>query len=213
MKLTQQLLKSIPTFSKLTDSELLLLKDISSIKFLNNNEILFYEGDESLNLHILLKGIIEVFKTDLKGKEIILKEFKPFSFIGEVSNYNQIKFPASSKSMNDSIILKIDYKKFEKELLYNPSIAPIILKSVANKVVVLEKIISENLTMNATQRIAKFIYENENSFLNKKHHELANRLNITPVTFSRILKKFKNKYIISVDNCIINKKLLKKEFS
>jgi len=100
MELTQQLLKSIPTFSKLTDSELLLLKDISSIKFLNNNEILFYEGDESLNLHILLEGIIRVFKTDSKGKEIILQEFQPFSFIGEVSNYSQIKFPASSNFKN-----------------------------------------------------------------------------------------------------------------
>ena len=213
MELTQQLLKSIPIFSKLTDSELLLLKDISSIKLLGNDEILFYEGDESLNLHILLEGIIRVFKTDTKGKEIILQEFQPFSFIGEVSNYSQIKFPASSKSINDSTVLKIDYKKFEEKLLYNTAIAPIILKSVVKKVVILEKIISQNLVMSATQRVAKFIYENENSFLNKKHHELANRLNITPVTFSRVLKELKNRSIISADNRIVNKELLKKEFS
>jgi len=213
IELTQKLLKSIPIFSKLDVNELSELEQISKLKDYKNNQILFYEGEESLNLHILIDGKIEIFKTNNKGKEIPLKQFHPFSFVAEVSNYNHIQFPASAKSIENSTILLINYKEFEKKLLYNKSIATMILKSIANKVIVLEKLISENLTMDATQRIAKFIYEDEDVLLNQKHHIIANKLNITPVTFSRILKKFKEQNIISSNNHILDKNLLKEEFS
>ena len=211
--LTLQLLQSIPIFSKLDSSELILLQKISKLKKYKNNQIIFYEGDESLNLHIVIDGKVDIFKTNIKGKEISLKQFIPFSFIAEISNYNHIKFPASAKTMEDSTILLINYKEFEHNLLYHPSIASIIIESISKKVLTLEKIISENMTMDATQRIAKFIYENEEEFLNKKHHIIANKLNITAVTFSRILKKLKEKGLISLNNHILNKNLLKKEFS
>ena len=213
IELTKTLLKSIPIFSKLEEDELSFLKTISKIKNFKNKNIVFYEGDDSINLHILLDGIVEIFKTDAKAKEIPLKQFLPYNFIAEVSNYNHIEFPASAKSVGNSSVLVINYTKFEERLLFHPTIAPMVLKSISNKVLVLEKLISENLTMNATQRVAKFIYENEDLFLNQKHNTLANRLNITPVTFSRILKKFKLEAIISSNNHILDKNLLKKEFS
>jgi len=212
-KLTLQLLQSIPIFSKLDSNELKLLQKISKLKSYKSDKIIFYEGEESLNLHIVIDGKVDIFKTNTKGKEISLKQFIPFSFIAEISNYNHIKFPASAKTMEDSTILLINYKEFEQNLLYRPSIASIIIESISKKVLTLEKLISENMTMDATQRIAKFIYENEKLFLNQKHHILANKLNITPVTFSRILKKFKQQKIISLNNHILDKDLLKKEFS
>ena len=211
--LTLQLLQSIPIFSKLDSDELKLLQKISKLKSYKSNQIIFYEGEESLNLHIVIDGKVDIFKTNIKGKEISLKQFIPFSFIAEISNYNHIKFPASAKTIEDSTILIINYKEFEQNLLYHPSIASNIIESISKKVLTLEKLISENMTMDATQRIAKFIYENENLFLNQKHHILANKLNITPVTFSRILKKFKQQKIISLNNHILDKDLLKKEFS
>jgi CRP/FNR family transcriptional regulator len=164
-------------------------------------------------LHIVISGLIEVFKTNKKGKVISLKKFSPFSFVAEVSNYNHIPFPASAKAKQASTILLIDYIEFEKKLLYLPTVAPLVLKSIANKVIALEKLISENLILDAKQRIVKFIYENENALLTQKHNKIACSLNITPVTFSRILKKLKEDNIISLDNHIVDKEYLKKEFS
>ena len=126
-----------------------------------------------------------------------------------------MNFPASSKSIGDSSVLSINYEKFEKQFLYHPTIVPVVLKSMANKLIVLEKVISSNLTMDATQRVAKFIYENEKSFTTLKYNKIAVDLNITPVTFSRILKKFKDENIIQGDKerIIIDKELLKEHFS
>lgn len=208
-----QQLQSIPIFSKLSLSELEALEKISYIKSLKNSEILFYEGDKSTHLHILITGAIKVYKVNTKGKEIILKKFPPCSFIAEVSNFSNIEFPASAKSIGTSTILIIDYAQFEEHLLYNQNIASLFLNSMAKKVLNLEKVISENLTMDATQRVAKFLYENERLLLESKHHEIAQKLNITPVTFSRILTKLKQEQIVTPDNEIKDKIALKELFS
>jgi len=157
-----------------------------------------------------------VYKVNTKAKEIVLKQFSSFEFIAEVANYNNTPFPATARLVENSTILIIDYKEFENKFLYHKSVAPYIFKSMAKKVVNLEKIIATNLTMDATQRVAKFIYKNEKCLNCIKHHQIADNLNITSVTFSRILKKFKDENIISNhDNKFIikNKDLLKKQFS
>ena len=213
--LNTQFLQSIPIFTTLDKDALKHLCKISTLVHLKKDNILFYEGDTSKNLHLVVEGTIAVCKMNSKSKEIILKEFVPYSFVAEVSNYSHINFPASAKATKESSVLCINYKSFEKDFLYHPDISPIIIKSMANKVISLEKVISSNLVLDATQRVSKFIYENELCFQNLKHHEIAKNLNITPVTFSRILKKFKEQSIITEKNhtYTIDKKMLLELFS
>jgi len=213
INLTYKQLKLIPIFNQLNSNEIEYLEEISSVKSLHDDEILFFEGDDSSNLYMILEGYIDIYKTDINARQIVLKRFEPFSFIAEISNYKNMRFPATAKSIKNTTILVINYKKFEEKFLYHPTIIPKILKSVTDKVVSLEKIISENIVMNATQRVAKFIYEEEFLFQNCKNHEIAERLNITAVTFSRILKKLRENQLITIKNQIIDKELLKKEFS
>jgi len=197
----------------LNSVEIEKLQQISFLKNLAKDEILFFEGDDSSYLYMILDGAIDIYKTDKDAKQIVLKRFTPFSFIAEVSNYNNMNFPATAKAIETTEVLIIDYKIFQENFLYHHTIIPTILKSITSKVISLEKIISENIMMNATQRVSKFIYEEELLFQTCKHNELANRLNITAVTFSRILKKLRDKDIITSDNCILDRKKLKEEFS
>ncbi|NPA13480.1 MAG: winged helix-turn-helix domain-containing protein, partial [Aquificae bacterium] len=72
-------------------------------------------------------------------------------------------------------------------------------------------IIVQNLMMDAVARVAKFLDEHEDLFRELKHNKIASLLNITPETFSRILKKFKEQKIIEKKgkDLIINKDKLK----
>lgn len=209
------ILKSIPIFSHLQTSELHQLSKISTIKKFKKRNILFYQGDVSDKLHIVLKGVIEVYKINTKGRSIILKEFLPFEFVAEVSNYNDMPFPATARSQGDSEVLCIDYGAFKEHFLHHPLLVPQILKSMASKIINLEKILSSHISMDATERVAHYIDENEAAFRHKKHHEIAEKLNITPVTFSRVLKKFKDEKILIFNEkeYRINKTLLKSHFS
>jgi len=197
-------LKQIDLFRDFSNEDIVYLQSISYQKEFHNDEILFYEGDTSDKLYFIIKGKVEVYKTNHKGKKITLTQFSPSSFIAEVSNYTNIKFPATAKSINSSTILIINYEKFEKRFLHYPQISSFIIKSLANKIIRLEEAFSNNLIMDAKERIAKYLYENEECFSYLKHHKIAENLNITPITFSRILKTLKEEHIIQ-DNRIIDK--------
>jgi len=205
-------LKQIGLFSSFSNDDILYLKTISHIKKFKNDDILFYEGDDSDNLYFLIEGKAEVYKTNRKGKKIVLTQFSSLSFIAEVSPYVKIKFPATAKSINNSVVLIIVYDKFEKRFLHYPQISSFIIKSLASKIVRFEKTFSNSLMMDAQERIAKYLYEHEGCLNCLKHHEIAESLNVTPITFSRILKVFKIEKIIQ-KNKVINKERLYKLFS
>ncbi|SFV75810.1 transcriptional regulator, Crp/Fnr family [hydrothermal vent metagenome] len=208
-------LKKIALFSQLNKDELKSLEKISTIKLLDDENILFYENEQSDYLYFLIDGRIDIYKTNTKGKPIILKQFFSQEFIAEISNFNNIPFPATAKSIGHSKILKIDYKQFKKDFLYHRQIAPYVIKSLSQKILALNDVISTQLTMDATQRVAKFLYKNEKCLMCIKHHQIAENLNITPVTFSRVLKKFKEENIIKEEKnkLSIDKDKLKKQFS
>lgn len=204
--------RDIYLFRHLTDEQLKKIRDISFIKEFNRGEILFYEGEEPNYLYILLEGTIRVFKTDIKGNEITLHYFHPINMIAEVANFENFPYPASAEFETNGRVLAIDFSKFKSEFLSNPEISFNIIKSLSYKVRVLNDFITQSIMMDAVSRVAKFLYEHEDLFRELKHNKIASLLNITPETFSRILKKFKDQNIIEKrgKEIIIHKKKLEK---
>lgn len=208
-------LNNISLFDNLEEIEKEKVLKISSIKKVNKNTILFYQGDESSYLHIVLKGKIEVYKVNTTGKNIPLKLFKVYETIAELSNYKNIPFPATAHALEDSEVLLIDFKCFKEKFFSNPTIVSNILESMSDKIINLEKLISSHMVMNATQRVVYYLLEDRINLNTQKHTVIADQLNISPVTLSRILKKLKEKkaVIFSKNFYSIDKKLLKNTFS
>ncbi|NPA57992.1 MAG: Crp/Fnr family transcriptional regulator [Aquificae bacterium] len=204
--------REIYLFKHLDDEQLKKLQEISFIKEFKRGELLFYEGEEPRYLYILLEGTIRVYKTDFKGNEITLHYFHPVNMIAEVANFEDFPYPATAEFETDGKVLAIDYNRFRNEFLRDPEVAFNVIKSLAYKIRILNDIIIQNLMMDAVARVAKFIDEHEDLFRELKHNKVASLLNITPETFSRILKKFKDQGIIEKRDkeLIIHKDKLKK---
>lgn len=204
--------REIYLFRHLSDQQLKKLQSISFIKDYKRGELLFYEDEEPKYLYILLEGTIRVFKTDFKGNEITLHYFHPINMIAEVANFENIPYPATAEFETDGKVLAIDYDKFKNEFLKDPEVAFNVLKSFAYKIRILNDIIVQNLMMDAVSRVAKFMLEHEDLFRELKHNKTASLLNITPETFSRILKKFKEQGILEKKgkDIIIHKDKLRK---
>ncbi len=203
-------INNIRLFNKLDEKDKDKILKISSIKKLSTNTILFYEGDESKHLHIVLKGKIEVYKVNTSGKNLSLNLFKPYETIAELSNYKSIPFPATARALEESEVLLMDFKCFKEAFFSNSTIVENILESMSNKIINLEKLISSQMTMDATQRVAYHLIEEKIDLNTQKHTDIADKLNISPVTLSRILKKLKTKQAIVVSGNIysVNKALL-----
>lgn len=182
-------LREISFFKNLNDRELESLSNISREREFIKGEILFYEKEKPNFLTLLTSGILKVYKTDAKNNEIVLHRFQPVSLIAEMAVFEDILYPASASFDSDGSVLEIDFFKFKNEFLTHPDVAFNFFRSLSNKIKNLEDVISLNIVLDSTSRVAKYICENEDA-LSMKNNQLSKYLHMTPETLSRILKKF-----------------------
>lgn len=196
------ILKNCFLFQTLDKSQIEKLATICIIETFNKDNILFFEGDKPKYLHILLTGNVEVYKTNKVGNKTIIHHFKGESLIAEMANFYNIPFPATASFINLGTVLKIDYLSFEESFLKIPDISFEFIKSLTKKIKLLENFISQNVMLDATGRVANFLLDNEN--IDYKKSEMADILNITPVSLSRILTNLNSKNIIKNNKKGIN---------
>jgi len=202
---------NIELFEELSQDQNNRLYEISSIKNYSKGNIIFYEDDKPEKLHLLLDGIIKVYKVDPKGNEVVMHFFQAQTLIAETAHMQRISYPATAICETDSQLLEIDYELFENEFLRNPDISFKIIESLSKKVRALQNVITTNLTMDTFSRVCKFIYENETHIHELSHRKIAAILNITPETLSRNIAILKKDGIVSVTKRklkVLDKKLL-----
>ncbi len=204
MTIKEQLHK-IEIFKNLTESEIEKLLNISVVKKLSRENILFYEGEKPQFFYALLDGFVKFYKTDLKGNEIVIHFFSKPTFLAEMPSFENIPFPATAMSMKDeSRFLLIEREKFLTLLNHDPKFSFYIIKSLSQKIRNLEQVINRNLIYDAMTKVCSFIKENPHDVVNTKHKEIAIILNMAPETLSRILKKLKNLHIIDKKGMLLD---------
>ncbi len=192
-------IKEIPFFSHLDKDGLKKLNDISTIKRYNSKEILFFEGEEPRYLHVLLDGIVRLYKTNHKGTQVFLHQFLPISLVAELANFENIPYPATAEFITRGEILRIDYKKLEDGFFKNPDISFQIIKSLAGKLKIMSEVVTNEIILTSEAKIAKFLVEHGELFVSLRNTKVASLLNITPETLSRTLTRFKKRGLIRVE--------------
>jgi len=133
--------------------------------------------------------------------------------IGEVANFEQMLYPATAVAFEDTEVIKIDFKKLKPIISNNPSLLLKIQHSLIQKIKNLEKLISSDLVLDARERVAKYICENDQKFFVQKNMEIAEILNITPETLSRVLKEFKAGQLVDLKKQKVDKERLSRYFN
>ncbi len=202
-------LKKIEIFKNLTEVELEKIINISVIKKLSRENVLFYEGEKPKFFYVLVDGFVKFYKTDLKGNEIVIQFFTRPMFLAEMPSFENIPFPATAISMKDeSCFLLIEREKFLLLLNSDPKFGLYLIKSLSQKVRSLEQVINRNLIYDAMTKVCSFIKENPKDIVDTKHKDIAIVLNMAPETLSRILKKLKNLNIIDKKGTLLDEEKL-----
>ncbi len=185
-------LDAIYFFSALSPEQLERIATISLNKTLQPGEFLFFEGDQPKYLHMLLEGVVKVYKSLPDGNEIVIHNFTAPTMVAEMPCLEHIRYPATAVCETVCQVMLIDYARFEKEFLADPAISFNIIRSLTKKIKNLDAAFTAQTTLSASQRVARFIQEHPETFLQLKNKKIAEILNITPETLSRILKKLKD---------------------
>jgi CRP/FNR family transcriptional regulator len=185
------MLKDVYFFSTLDAAQQERIAAISREKSFGKGAFLFFEGETPRYLHILVKGVVKVYKTLSNGNEVVIHNFYPPTMVAEMPGLEHIPYPANAVCETEATLILIDYDRFEKEFLKDPDISFNIIRSLTKKIKHLDAALTSTVTMSAAQRCAAFIRENPGLFATLKQKKVAEILNITPETLSRTLKKFK----------------------
>ena len=196
-------IEEIPMFSNLDKKFHKDLYDAIHIRHFNKHSILFYEGDSSDYLHILLDGQVRLYKTSPKDTMVQLHRLNPPAIIGEYACLEQVAFPATCEFISDKGTVGLLHFKKVMEYLKDPVFSLSLLKSMTNKVMMLSSLVHKETILSSEAKVADLLLNEKEVFNKVKNNEIASILNITPETLSRILSKLKKNHIITRENNLI----------
>ncbi len=190
-------LTDIQLFSKVSEKYLAELKQRAIIRRYTKNSVVFYEGDASDYLYIILEGTVKLYKTTPKGTQIQINRFDAPAMVGEYACFEDQPFPASCEFVTDGRIAMIHFDHILSNLS-DRVFSLELIKSLTSKVMVLSTLIHKETIFSSEAKVAKMLIENVEIFTKLKYNEIAAILNLTPETLSRIFKKFKQEKIIEI---------------
>jgi len=196
-------IEEMPMFSHLDKKFHKQLYDNIYIRDFRKNSIVFYEGDCSDYLHILIDGQVRLYKTSPKDTMIQLHRLNAPAIIGEYACLEQVAFPATCEFISDRGTIGLLHFKNLMKYLEDPNFSLALLKSMTNKVMILYSLVHKETILSSEAKVADLILNEIEVFNSIKNSEVASILNITPETLSRILSKLKKYEIINIKNHIV----------
>ena len=192
-------IQDISMFSDLDEKFHKELHDSIYIKKFTKNSIVFYEGDESDYLYILLEGTVRLYKTSPKGSQVQIKRMSAPNTIGEYACFEKEPFPVTCEFLSDGVMGLLHFDKVY-EYLDNKEFSLGLIKSLTSKVMVLSSLVHKETIFSSEAKVADLMIEKLSIFNRLRNNEIASILNISPETFSRIISKFKKENIIAVED-------------
>ena len=198
----QETIRKISFFNNLNDEQIDLIASISFVSTYSNNSILYYESDTNNNILFLVEGLIKIYKVDKFDNEIFLYHIYKNSMISELSSIKQsdIYCFSNAEFIEDSIILSINFEKFQEYFLSKNILTVELMEVLLEKTHQLQCIVNRELVFDATAKVAFMISQDIEMFNKLKRQEVSFLLHIQPETLSRVLKRLTRNGIIQIDN-------------
>ena len=198
----QKIIRKISFFNNLSDEQINIIASISTVSKQPNKSILYYESDINKNLLFLVEGLIKIYKVDKFNNEIFLYHIYKNSMISELTSTNnkEIYCFSNAEFIEDSIVLSINFEKFQEYFLSKNILTMELLEVLLNKTHQLQCIVNRELVFDATAKVAFMLSQDLEMFNRLKRQEVSFMLHIQPETLSRVLKRLSRNGTINIEN-------------
>ena len=198
----QETIRKISFFNNLSDEQINIIASISTVSKQPNKSILYYESDINKNLLFLVEGLIKIYKVDKFDNEIFLYHIYKNSMISELTSLNKsdIYCFSNAEFTENSIILSVNFAKFQELFLSKNILTMELLEILLKKTHQLQCIVNRELVFDATAKVAFMLTQDLEMFNKLKRQEVSFMLHIQPETLSRVLKKLLRNGTINIEN-------------
>ena len=148
-KVNINFISKIALFDRMAPGDLKLLTKFMKGVGYRAGDIVCREGEKGEHVYFIVKGIMEIIKEGLDGKNVVLTSLRKGRSIGEMAIIDKSPRSATLRAQTDVMLLALSKDKFELLLKEYPQIGIKILKSLA-------KLLSMNLRKTSS-RLADYM--------------------------------------------------------
>jgi CRP/FNR family transcriptional regulator len=198
-------LQKLELFGDIDKEKLEMIASFSMIKKFQKENIVFYEGEAPRFFYGLIEGEIKLYKSSFKNTEVLLQTFKAPSMVAEMTAFEDIKFPATAQILTQkATLILIDKDRFIEMIKSDANFSFCFIKSLTKKIKILERTINQNMIYDAYTNVINYLKTHHQTFFSTKKVQIAQELNMTPETLSRVLRRLRDENIIDEVNQTIN---------
>jgi CRP/FNR family transcriptional regulator len=209
------IVKEIPFFSLLTETELNLIDAIASNKKFKKEEYIFFEGEAGNKFFIIKDGQVKLTKMIKNGDEQILNIFSNNDIIAEIVAFDKGNYPASAVTMTKTEVIVFDQSELENLILKHPSIGVKLLREMSGRLRRAQQNVRDLALKDSSARVAGLLIFLAEKYGKKKEdkivldisltqQELASMIGSSRETVSRVLGQFESEGLIKTSRKKIN---------
>ena len=174
-----EIIKQIPIFKTLSDSDLNDLVGSLRLKFLKQGQTLFWKGDEGTALYIVKRGTIKIVLPSRVGDEIIVTMFSEGDFFGEMALLDGESRSADAVAIEPSEVFILSRNNFLSFLQSNVNAIESILSLLSKRLRRTDDMLEDTCFLNVSARLVKKLIELAESHGQQKDNKILIDLFLT----------------------------------
>jgi CRP-like cAMP-binding protein len=151
------MLEEIPILSSLPQSDRGKVKELFSEKHFGKDDYIFFEGDPSSWLGVVLEGRVKMIKHSEGGKDVVLDLIMPGEMLGEVAAFNGEPYPATAQAMEPTVVASIHRDDYLRLLKQYPALALRVMEELGHRLREAQELIKSMALERVERRIARIL--------------------------------------------------------
>jgi CRP-like cAMP-binding protein len=198
----QSLLEQSDFFRSISPSARRSIGAICIPKVLRKREMLFMEGDKGHSMYLMAQGAVQLFKTSVDGKEVVIKLVRAGEIFGEVVLFERDRYPVSACALTPAQVYLLPKRQLDGLLEEEDFRRDFIAMLLAKQRYLADQIFRLS-ALDVEQRFFHFLRDQygdrEEYVVDVTKREVAAAIDALPETLSRLLLKLKDEGAVQWD--------------
>ncbi|MBZ0216325.1 MAG: cyclic nucleotide-binding domain-containing protein, partial [Fimbriimonadaceae bacterium] len=195
------LLRALPLFACLSDDVFDRLLGQAEIRRYEKGRLLVVHGEPASRYYVVLSGWVKLFKGTSSGDEIVLQMLTSGDSVQEAAVFLDAPAPVSAEIAENAVLFSVPAPLIRRAVRENAELAVSMLDSLSQRSENLIKQMEQSRLHSAPERVGWFLLKRQledggprvgTIVLPYDKALIASYLDMTPETFSRTLKRFRD---------------------